>query len=170
MRGIFGFLLSFYPCGIVTSSPSLSRKGGMGQKNAIGCNEKRKFLPQLSNFFAKKRHFITNEQMTRGLDAHQSGSLSLQSGSLSEQDYRDYTMYRTKFYLYPQKELLHEVVSCLSHNLQNRVRTRIAHRTPARRERWGGATLCFVGCLSAYAILDIFLSPFHLPWIGFLSS
>ena len=60
-------------------------EGRDGQKNAIGCNEKRKFLPQLSNFFAKKRHFLTNEQMTRGLDAHQSGSLSLQSGSLSEQ-------------------------------------------------------------------------------------
>jgi hypothetical protein len=79
-------------------------------------------------------------------------------------------MDRTKFYLYPQKELLHEVVSCLSHNLQNRVGARIVHRTPARREGWGGATLCFVGCLSAYAILDIFLSPFHFPWIGFLSS
>ena len=107
---------------------------------------------------------------TRALDAHQSGSSSLQSRLSSEQDYRDYTMYRTKFYLYPQKELLHEVVSCLSHNLQNRVGARIVHRTPARREGWGGATLCFVGCLSAYAILDIFLSPFHFPWIGFLSS
>ena len=39
MRWIFGFLLSCYPCGIVTSYSSLSEKGGMGQKKPIGCTE-----------------------------------------------------------------------------------------------------------------------------------